>query len=65
MARNLEAMAPDMIVLRHASSGACDLLTGVGTSRIINAGGRDARASHAGVARRAHDPGPQVRRSPD
>src|SRR6266700_8092446 len=30
---NIEAMAPDMIVLRHASSGACHLL-----SRIINAG---------------------------
>ena len=38
MARNLEAMVPDMIVLRHASSGAYDLLTGVGTSHIINAG---------------------------
>ena len=38
MARNLEAMAPDMVVLRHASSGACDLLTDVGMSRIINAG---------------------------
>ena len=38
MVRNLEAMAPDLIVLRHASSGACDLLTGVGASRIINAG---------------------------
>ena len=38
MARNLEAMAPDMIVLRHTSSGACHLLAGVGTSRVINAG---------------------------
>ena len=37
-ALNLEAMAPDMIVLRHASSGACQLLTRACRSRIINAG---------------------------
>ena len=37
-ARNLEAMAPDMIVVRHGSSGACQLLAGLGGSRIINAG---------------------------
>ena len=37
-ARNIEAMAPDMIVLRHPSSGACELLAGVCSSRIINAG---------------------------
>ena len=37
-ARNLEAMAPDLIVLRHPSSGACQLLAGVCSSRIINAG---------------------------
>jgi aspartate carbamoyltransferase catalytic subunit len=37
-ALNLEAMAPDMIVLRHSSSGACDLLARVCRSRIINAG---------------------------
>src|SRR6266545_3250531 len=37
-ARNIEAMAPDMIVLRHASSGACHLLAGICKSRIINAG---------------------------
>jgi len=37
-ARNIEAMAPDMIVLRHASSGACHLLARVCQSRIINAG---------------------------
>ncbi len=37
-AMNIEAMAPDMIVLRHASSGACHLLAGVCRSRIINAG---------------------------
>jgi aspartate carbamoyltransferase catalytic subunit len=35
---NLEAMAPDMIVLRHASSGACHLLARICRSRIINAG---------------------------
>ena len=38
MARNIEAMAPDMIVVRHGSSGACHLLAQIGGSRIINAG---------------------------
>jgi len=37
-AMNIEAMAPDMIVLRHASSGACHLLARLCRSRIINAG---------------------------
>jgi len=37
-AMNLEAMAPDVIVLRHASSGACYLLSRICKSRIINAG---------------------------
>jgi aspartate carbamoyltransferase catalytic subunit len=37
-ALNLEAMAPDMIVMRHASSGACHLLARVCRARIINAG---------------------------
>ncbi len=37
-ARNIEAMSPDMIVMRHPSSGACQLLAGVCRSRIINAG---------------------------
>lgn len=37
-ARNIEAMAPDMIVLRHQASGACHLLAEVCNSRIINAG---------------------------
>jgi aspartate carbamoyltransferase catalytic subunit len=36
--RNLEAMAPDMIVMRHASSGAPYLLSRVCRSAIINAG---------------------------
>jgi aspartate carbamoyltransferase catalytic subunit len=35
---NIEAMSPDMIVLRHASSGACHLLSRICRSRIINAG---------------------------
>jgi aspartate carbamoyltransferase catalytic subunit len=35
---NIEAMAPDMIVLRHASSGACHLLARICRSRVINAG---------------------------
>src|SRR5436853_593406 len=37
-AMNIEAMAPDVIVMRHASSGACQLLADVCKSRIINAG---------------------------
>ena len=37
-AMNIEAMAPDMIVLRHGSSGACHLLARICRSRIINAG---------------------------
>ena len=37
-ARTLEAMAPDMVVLRHAASGACHLFAGVCDARVINAG---------------------------
>src|SRR5436305_11492894 len=37
-AMNIEAIAPDVIVLRHASSGACHLLSRICKSRIINAG---------------------------
>src|SRR5829696_7572222 len=36
-AMNLEAMSPDMIVLRHSSSGACHLLSRICRSAIINA----------------------------
>ncbi|HEX2446065.1 MAG TPA: aspartate carbamoyltransferase catalytic subunit [Vicinamibacterales bacterium] len=37
-ARNLEAMSPDIIVLRHSASGACHLLAHICRSRIVNAG---------------------------
>jgi aspartate carbamoyltransferase catalytic subunit len=37
-ALNLEAMSPDMIVLRHSSSGACHLLARICRSAIVNAG---------------------------
>jgi aspartate carbamoyltransferase catalytic subunit len=37
-ALNLEAMSPDMIVMRHASSGAAHLLAQICRARIINAG---------------------------
>src|SRR6266542_3051438 len=37
-ALNLEAMRPDMIVLRHSSSGACHLLSRICRAAIINAG---------------------------
>src|ERR1044071_1055573 len=43
-ALNLEAMSPDMIVLRHSSSGACHLLSRICRSAIINAG--DGRQEH-------------------
>src|ERR671912_2435434 len=36
--RNLEAMAPDMIVMRHGSSGAPHLLSRIGRAAVINAG---------------------------
>ena len=38
MARNLQAMDPEMIVVRHAASGACHLLAEVCDARIVNAG---------------------------
>src|SRR5688572_7185205 len=37
-ARNLEAMAPDIIVIRHSSSGAAHLLSRVCKARVVNAG---------------------------
>jgi aspartate carbamoyltransferase catalytic subunit len=37
-AHNIEAMGPAMIVMRHASSGACHMLSRVCQSPIINAG---------------------------
>jgi aspartate carbamoyltransferase catalytic subunit len=37
-ALNIEAMAPSMIVLRHAASGACHLLSRICRAAIINAG---------------------------
>jgi aspartate carbamoyltransferase catalytic subunit len=37
-ARTLEAMSPDMIVIRHSSSGACHLLSRICRSAIVNAG---------------------------
>jgi aspartate carbamoyltransferase catalytic subunit len=37
-ARNLEAMSPDITVMRHGSSGACHMLARICRSRIINAG---------------------------
>ena len=37
-ARNLEAMAPDTIVVRHWASGACHLLADICSASIVNAG---------------------------
>ena len=36
--RNLEAMQVDAFVLRHPSSGAADLITGITSKNVINAG---------------------------
>lgn len=38
MARTLEAMAPDLLVVRHAYSGACHLLARICDARVVNAG---------------------------
>ena len=54
-ARNLEAMNPDMIVIRHASSGAPHFLARHCRSAIVNAG--DGAHEHP-------DPGPARRASP-
>ena len=54
-ALNLEAMSPDMIVLRHSSSGACHLLSRICRSAIINAGDGMHEHPDAGAARRVHD----------
>jgi len=37
-AMNLEAMAPDLLVMRHACSGACHLLSRICRAGVINAG---------------------------
>ena len=37
-ARTLEAMSPDVVVLRHGASGACHLLADACDARIVNAG---------------------------
>ena len=37
-ARNLQAMDPAMIVVRHGASGACQLLAGTCDARVVNAG---------------------------
>jgi aspartate carbamoyltransferase catalytic subunit len=37
-ARNIEAMSPDLLVVRHSSSGACHFLSRICRSGVINAG---------------------------
>ena len=37
-ARNLDAMAPDVVVIRHAQAGAAEMLAGRITARVVNAG---------------------------
>ena len=43
-ARTLEAMSPDLIVLRHGAPGACQFLAEHGTASVVNAG--DGAHSH-------------------
>ena len=57
---NIEAMAPDMIVLRHASSGACHLLLAHLPIAHHQRRRRHARAPDPGAARRVHDPAAQA-----
>src|SRR2546427_9334541 len=54
-ARNLEAMAPDCIVIRHSSAGAPQHLARVCKAAIVNAGG-------GGGAQPTHGPLQQVRK---
>ena len=56
--RTLDAMKPDCIVMRHASSGACEFVARHLDIPVINAGDGCARASHAGAARCADHPRP-------
>ena len=37
-ARNLDAMAPDVVVIRHAQAGAAEMLAGRIAARVVNAG---------------------------
>jgi aspartate carbamoyltransferase catalytic subunit len=55
----LEAMKPDIVVMRHSSSGAAEFVARHIDVPVINAGRRFARASQPGAAGRAHDSRPQ------
>ena len=55
-ARNLEAMAPDFIVIRHGQAGAPHFLADHCRSFDHQRRRRRARASHTGAPRRLHDP---------
>ena len=50
-ARNLDAMAPDVVVLRHAQAGAAEMLAVAHRAARGQRRRRRARASHAGAAR--------------
>ena len=55
-ARNLQAMSPDLIVIRHGSPGRAALPGAAPEGRRRQRGRRRARAPDAGAARRADDP---------
>ncbi len=57
-AMTLNAMQPDVLVVRHPESGAVNLLSQKVDCSVINARRRAARASDPGAARRAHHPPP-------
>ena len=55
-AATLNAMRPDIIIVRHHAAGAVHLLAQKVDCSVVNAGDGAARASDPGAARRAHDP---------
>ena len=57
-AMTLNAMHPDVLVVRHPNSGAVNLLAQKVDCAVINAGDGSHEAPHAGAARCAHHPSP-------
>ena len=55
-ALTLNAMHPDLLVVRHPNSGAVNLLAEKVNAAVLNAGDGTPRAPDPGAARRAHHP---------
>ena len=58
-AMTLNAMRPDILVVRHPQSGAVDLLAQKVNCAVLNAGDGQSRTPHPGASRRADDPARQ------